>query len=83
MAIIISTGKWGGIYWYHGFGLRLCLGWVAITFLPVDGDVILEQAAEQTVAPDTARCVCAECGQPHDPKLVNGSEGQDCRAGEL
>lgn len=47
MCIVISIGKWGGVYGYHDFGWRLCLGWVAITFLPVDGDFILEQAAEQ------------------------------------
>lgn len=44
MAIIISIGKWGGIYLYHGYGWRLCLGWIAITYLPVDGDVVIEAA---------------------------------------
>lgn len=45
MAIVISIGKWGGIYWYRGFGLRLCLGWIAFTILPVDGDDLLKAAA--------------------------------------
>lgn len=35
------------------------------------------QAAEQVVAPDTARCVCDKCGQAHDPKLVTGGVGQN------
>ena len=46
MTILFSIGKWGGIYAYHGFGWRLCLGWIAITILPVDGDVILDAAAK-------------------------------------
>lgn len=45
MGIMISIGKWGGIYAYKGFGLRLCLGWVAITIFPRDGDQILELAS--------------------------------------
>lgn len=45
MAIIISIGKWGGVYAYRGFGWRLCLGYIAITYLPYDGDTVLEAAA--------------------------------------
>lgn len=45
MAIIISIGKWGNVYFYRGFGWRLCLGWIAITILPIDGDEILAAAA--------------------------------------
>lgn len=42
MSIIISIGKkWGGVYWYRGLSCRLCLGWVAITILPVDDDILL------------------------------------------
>ena len=30
-----------------------------------------------TVAePDTARCICDKCGQPHSPKLVSGGLGR-------
>jgi hypothetical protein len=60
MAIVISIGKWGNVYFYHGFGWRLCLGWIAITVLSVDGDVILDWAASHiakrsnTASPDTA-----------------------------
>jgi hypothetical protein len=35
---MFSIGKWGGFYFFHGFSTRLCLGWVAITFLPIDLD---------------------------------------------
>jgi len=40
MTLIINVGKWGGIYWYHGFGWRLCLGWIAFSILPVDIDEV-------------------------------------------
>ena len=46
MAIVISVGKWGNVYWYSGFGWRLCLGWIAFTYFPIDGDEILEAAAQ-------------------------------------
>lgn len=45
MAIIISIGKYGGFYFYRGAGLRLCLGWVAVTIIMEDGDDVLELAA--------------------------------------
>ena len=38
MTFIINVGKWGGIYWHRGFVTRLCLGWVAFSFLPIDID---------------------------------------------
>ena len=44
MAIIISIGKWGGVYLYRGFGFRIALGWIAITYFPVDGDRIINYA---------------------------------------
>ena len=46
MAIIISIGKWGGIWAYKGWGLRICLGFVAITILPTDGDNIIYWASQ-------------------------------------
>jgi len=48
MGIVISIGPWGNVYWYRssGFGWRLCLGWVAITYWPVDGDDILDAASK-------------------------------------
>lgn len=45
MTILISIGKWGGIYLYHKHSIRICLGFVAITILPTDGDNILAAAA--------------------------------------
>lgn len=47
MGIMISIGKkWGGVYAYRGYGWRLCVGWIAVTFYPVDGDEILDAAAK-------------------------------------
>jgi hypothetical protein len=36
MTIMISIGEWGGFYFYNHFTIRLCLGWVAFTFVPMD-----------------------------------------------
>ena len=46
ISIMISVGSWGGVYFYRGFGWRFCIGWVAVTFFPVDGDDILYAASE-------------------------------------
>jgi hypothetical protein len=44
MTFTISIGHWGGIYCCSG---RLCLGWIAFTFLPIDLDIILLSALEE------------------------------------
>ncbi len=44
MSIVLSFGKYGGFYVYIGTGFRLCLGWMALTILPVDMDVIFSMA---------------------------------------
>lgn len=50
MGLLISIGKWGGLYLYwHGFAPRLCLGWIAITLFFTDGDDILELAATSEI----------------------------------
>jgi hypothetical protein len=36
MSILFSFGRWGGFYRFNGFTKRLCLGWIAITFIPLD-----------------------------------------------
>ena len=46
MGILISIGKYGGFYVHKSvFGLRICLGWVALTFFMRDGDHLLHMAA--------------------------------------
>lgn len=37
-SIIFSVGSWGGFYLHWGFSKRICLGWVAFTFVPRDID---------------------------------------------
>ena len=34
--LMIGVGSWGGVYFYRGFTTRLCLGWLAITYIPLD-----------------------------------------------
>lgn len=63
MTILISIGKWGNIYYYLGYGFRLCLGWVAITFLPCDGDIILDMAVKEA-----ERLVSAKKSKGNEPK---------------
>lgn len=36
--LAVSWGEWGGFYLDRGWCTRLCIGWVAITYLPVDFD---------------------------------------------
>lgn len=46
LTILISIGAWGGIYAYFKWSWRVCLGWIAITILPVDGDQILDAVSK-------------------------------------
>lgn len=39
MSFIISIGKYGGFYVKAG---RVCLGWIAFSFIPFDVDDVLE-----------------------------------------
>ena len=42
MTILISIGEWGGVYVKASRRVfRMCLGWVALTLMPIDGDLIL------------------------------------------
>lgn len=42
MTLSFTIGPWGGFYIHNGYTLRLCLGWLALTILPVDFDCLLE-----------------------------------------
>jgi len=42
-SITISFGKYGGFYNFSGYGKRICLGWLAITYYPEDIDEILKR----------------------------------------
>ncbi len=44
--VSISWGEYGGFYFYRGYSTRLCLGWVAFTYIPSDIDTILHNPEE-------------------------------------
>lgn len=48
MSFVISIGRWGGLYFYRGHTTRLCLGWLALTFIPRDFDPMIRQAMYST-----------------------------------
>lgn len=54
MSVILSFGKWGGIYIYHGFSFRVCLGWIALTIIPVDVDELFRPIPLASDAADGA-----------------------------
>jgi hypothetical protein len=61
MSLIVSFGKWGGVYFHHGAGIRLCLGWMAITVLFMDIDVLLNEFAKLiTIKPSYSFRMCKE-----------------------
>lgn len=41
MSIVISIGKYGGFYFYRKHTTRLCLGWIAFTYLPNEIDDLI------------------------------------------
>ena len=48
MSIILSLGRWGGVYvHYRGYTRRICLGWLAITFVPEDINVVLNRLIQR------------------------------------
>lgn len=40
MTLMISFGKYGGFYFHRGYSWRLCLGWMALTFIPEDDEFL-------------------------------------------
>lgn len=43
--LALSWGAWGGFYFNRGFCPRVCLGWLAITYCPVELDDMMEAYA--------------------------------------
>jgi len=41
MTFTVSFGKWAGFYIFKGYSFRVCLGFVAFTYFPIDIDEIL------------------------------------------
>ena len=46
--ISLSWGKYGGFYFNSDYTVRLCLGWIAITYLPLEIDDILYNPEKYT-----------------------------------
>lgn len=42
MTFMVNFGPWGGLYFRKAFSARVCLGYVAFTFVPMDVDILLE-----------------------------------------
>jgi hypothetical protein len=38
VSILLSLGRFGGFYFHRGYTVRVCLGWIAFTFIPGDDD---------------------------------------------
>jgi hypothetical protein len=45
--VALSDGPWGGFYVHRGFFHRLCLGWLALTVVPVELDDLMEAYAKK------------------------------------
>lgn len=50
--LAITWGSYGGFYFVSRFCTRLCLGWLALTWIPEDIDVVLERLIQRKEAPN-------------------------------
>lgn len=51
LSVICSFGKWGGFYVYRGFSTRICLGWMALTYIPTDIDLLFGDHSIDIIRP--------------------------------
>lgn len=42
-----SWGEWGGFYVSWGYCPRICLGWFALTYVPIEVDDLMQAYADQ------------------------------------
>jgi hypothetical protein len=69
LGILVAVGSWGGIYAVsNGGGYRIGLGWLAITLLPFDGDVLLELATRNFVKEFITGGMKKKSGKPPAPR---------------
>ena len=47
MSLVLSWGRWGGFYIYRGYTKRICLGWVALTFVPEEFEDLCERLRKE------------------------------------
>ena len=43
MTLAFTLGPWGGFDLWWGFSKSLTMGWLTVTFLPVDLDALIEE----------------------------------------
>jgi hypothetical protein len=48
--VAVSWGGWGGVRFSRSPGLRLCLGWVAVYYWPLDLDDLVIAASDMRMA---------------------------------
>ena len=60
--LALSWGLWGGFYASGGYGWRLCIGWVALTYLPIELDDMARAYVQVEEAKNRARA--AGRGEP-------------------
>jgi len=49
--LAVSYGSYGGFYWFNGYSTRICLGWIAFTFIPKDFDLIFGDKSMDVIRP--------------------------------
>lgn len=63
--LAISWGEYAGFYWHSKYSKRLCLGWIAFTYIPNDLDDLLNQKTTE----DKGLCLCEQNAKGH---IVSG-----------
>lgn len=54
-SVIVSIGPYGGFYVHRGNTLRICLGWLALTFVPFDIDRVFQEGIAALKAHEGAK----------------------------
>jgi hypothetical protein len=46
-SLCFSWGDYGGFYFHRSYTMRLCLGWFAITYFPLEIDIIINNLIQK------------------------------------
>lgn len=49
-SLVLSWGKYGGFYFNSDYTVRLCLGWVAITYFPFEVDDLFSGEKDELIS---------------------------------
>lgn len=47
MSVVLSCGKWGGFYLHRGYTTLLCMGFVALTFVPEEFEDLCDRLMQK------------------------------------